>query len=71
MYISVFHVILMKYTCKFVVKSIQLLTPLKQRSNKLNPISVGPIFDNFLWGGGHQMPTPPPLKSALIELEKF
>ena len=26
----------------------------------INPISVGLIFDNFLWGG--------PLKSALIEL---
>ena len=38
-------------------------------SNLFNPISVGLIFDDFLWGGGAKFA--PPLKSALIELEKF
>ena len=34
----------------------------------INPIPVGLIFDNFLgWGASDA----PPLKSALIELEKF
>ena len=36
---------------------------------EFNPISVGLIFDDFLWGGA--LDAPPPLKSALIEPEKF
>ena len=34
-----------------------------------NPIFVDLIFDNFLWGGASD--APPPLKSAIIELEKI
>ena len=42
----------------------------KNKSEFINPIPMGLIFDYFLWGG-KGIRCPPPLKSALIELEKF
>ena len=52
---------------------LNILDPAPRKSvhslKRINPISVGLIFGNFLWeGGGIECP---PLKSALIELEKI